>query len=467
MDGTMAGYYLAEGSNKDLFIIFLEGGGACYDKTGCDKRAKGPLGSSKQLAPTFDGGTHLLVNPDCSKNPSFCAATRVVVAYCTGDTHVGNNTSPSAASWGYYFDGHANLVHIVEQLVAGHGLGKAGQKVMLAGRSAGGVGTFHNVDWLQQRLGAGVTVKGVPNAGWFTPAALPDDLPAPSAPSDWANFSAGTHGNAQSDPALQTFISDTLWKSRGLLPPDCVAAQPADAWFACASVHVAYRYLKAPLFIVESQFDSNQIQNQEGAPRSASSPAEQAALELYIARYGAAMRNSTQQVLTDAPVARKAQKDGLFHPSCFQHGVWNLTTVQGQVWLPIVHDWFYELGELQQYYRMVERCPAGSSSAGGFELPCGTSDPTQGLPCRVPGLSPTPSPGPGPGPSPEAKCKAQLVADGCLKAVLPEVPASVGPGLAALNACEKCALQHETDLESACAGLTKQQAIQLCAGNSN
>ena len=119
MDGTMAGYYLAEGSNKDLFIIFLEGGGACYDKIGCDKRAKGPLGSSKQLAPTFDGGTHLLVNPDCSKNPSFCAATRVVVAYCTGDTHVGNNTSPSAASWGYYFDGHANLVHIVEQLVAG------------------------------------------------------------------------------------------------------------------------------------------------------------------------------------------------------------------------------------------------------------------------------------------------------------------------------------------------------------
>ena len=40
--------------------------------------------------------------------------------------------------------------------------------------------------------------------------------------------------------------------------------------------------------------------------------------------YGEAMRNSTAQVLNDAPVTKKRVPDGLFHPSCFQHEV-NIT----------------------------------------------------------------------------------------------------------------------------------------------
>jgi hypothetical protein len=42
----MAGYYLHEGLDPDLFVIYLKGGGACYDEASCQKRAKGALGSS-------------------------------------------------------------------------------------------------------------------------------------------------------------------------------------------------------------------------------------------------------------------------------------------------------------------------------------------------------------------------------------------------------------------------------------
>ena len=67
-----------------------------------------------------------------------------------------------------------------------HGLATA-KKVLLTGGSAGGIGTFKNVDWLASQL-PGAVVKGAPEAGWFFPAALPADLPNIYAPADWAHF---------------------------------------------------------------------------------------------------------------------------------------------------------------------------------------------------------------------------------------------------------------------------------------
>ncbi len=45
---------------------------------------------------------------------------------------------------------------------------------MLTGGSAGGVGTFHNLDWLSNEFkekgkNKNVKVKGAPLAGWFWP----------------------------------------------------------------------------------------------------------------------------------------------------------------------------------------------------------------------------------------------------------------------------------------------------------
>lgn len=35
--------------------------------------------------------------------------------------------------------------------------------------------------------------------------------------------------------------------------------------------------------------------------------------------------------------------------------------------LPIIHDWFFDLGQLTQYYRLIETC---NVEEGGLELPC-------------------------------------------------------------------------------------------------
>ena len=59
-------------------------------------------------------------------------------------------------------------------------------------------------------------------------------------------------------------------------------------------------------------------------------------VDRYIVMYGEAMRNSTAQVLRNAPLTRKPQPDGLFHPSCLAHGI--SATLNGTSSLTILGD---------------------------------------------------------------------------------------------------------------------------------
>jgi hypothetical protein len=52
----------------------------------------------------------------------------------------------------FYFSGHAVLETLVSELKKGqYALGDA-EEVLLAGCSAGGIGTFHHTDWLADAL---------------------------------------------------------------------------------------------------------------------------------------------------------------------------------------------------------------------------------------------------------------------------------------------------------------------------
>ena len=422
IDGTMAGYYFREGTDPSLFVIHMEGGGACADKESCTERSKTDYGSSSTWEKTVPAtGTF---SSSCAENPDFCNASAVYVRYCTGDCHSGNNTVASDITWGFYFDGHTNLAAIVDELEREHGLGVA-KHVLLSAGSAGSVGAFTNIDWLASRLPKAV-VKGAPVAGWFTPAALPDDpQQVPGAmPSDWAHFIAGTHGSS-GNKSVEEFLVERIWESKGLLPAACIAAKKED-WVLCRSLDSLYRYIESPLYVIENQFDAHQLYKVELLPRGKTSNAtEQTMINEYMRRYGEAMRNSTQQILEDVPIKKKRRPDGLFHPSCLKHMV-AITDVlvQGQDWLTILGDWYFERDQLKQYHRLVESCPASAA----------------GLPCN-----PACSYGP---PTPGGGCKAALTADGCL------------PTPHTLHSCGKCALKHEADLRAA--GCTPETVKALC-----
>ena len=233
LDGSQAGFYYdnssAVANATATWIIYLEGGGACYTEEDCTSRSKQALGSSKHWAQSKDACP--ICNTDHSKG--FDDAHHVYVPYCTGDTHTGTRTSTPPGTWGFYFDGHLNFVRVLDALVANHGLADGpNTKILLSGGSAGGIGTFVNADYLSSRFPQS-TAKAAPNAGYFFPG---DPLSPPAGaglPLDYDDWAAGPPYN---DPWDATTAE--LWQS--YVHESCAAHYngtlgPNTTWY-CGSI---------------------------------------------------------------------------------------------------------------------------------------------------------------------------------------------------------------------------------------
>lgn len=370
MDGSMAGYYIREGLDQDRFVIFLKGGGACSTKEDCDKRMNGKalLASSENWEESIIGDTFLSGN--CNANPEFCEATAVYIPYCTGDTHRGTKTEASDDTFGYYFDGHLNFQAIVESLIINKGLSDA-THVLITGGSAGGIGSFFNVDWLNSRLDNAI-VKAVPVAGWFSPGSLTDDLPFPHSPSDYSHFENGENGNELYD-TIDSGVSPTdLWGMKEMLPSDCLASFSDDNWWACASMHVAYKYIKSSIFSVHSQYDSYQIYKSNGVPETPANDDEENTIKSYVEMWGNATRISLQQVVNDDVVSEKEHPDGVFSASCMLHGMNRRVTINGENYFDLVNDWFFQTGEKNETdYKLIESCTPLEGNEN-YVIPCNT-----------------------------------------------------------------------------------------------
>lgn len=158
--------------------------------------------------------------------------------------HGGQRTTATNSTFNLYFSGHLNVVRIMDLLLDKFGIANA-THVLVTGTSAGGIGTFLNVDYIQTRL-PNASVKGAPNAGWFFPSD-PEGLPTGSGfPQDFADFAA-------KQPSVWDNSSDVLWA--GYTLPACAVGMLAAGkppWF-CGSISNLYPYIKAPLLVVENQ----------------------------------------------------------------------------------------------------------------------------------------------------------------------------------------------------------------------
>ena len=83
-------------------------------------------------------------------NP-FSTWNAVYLPYCSGDTHMGLQTRPGILSDGLQFSGHLIVEAMVDHLVNTTNFANA-TDVLLSGGSAGGIGTFHNADWMMDKV---------------------------------------------------------------------------------------------------------------------------------------------------------------------------------------------------------------------------------------------------------------------------------------------------------------------------
>jgi hypothetical protein len=148
-DGSPTGIGVRLQEGADDLMIYLEGGGACFNAATCagNPSAFGAAEFSGFVAQSGGAGVFSTAagNPVGDWNV-------VYVPYCTGDVHAGSfpdNTLLQAAGVGgtQQFVGHRNVERALALLE--DGLGAQG-RVLLAGSSAGGLGTFFNFDAVAQ-----------------------------------------------------------------------------------------------------------------------------------------------------------------------------------------------------------------------------------------------------------------------------------------------------------------------------
>jgi len=299
-------------------------------------------------------------------------------------------------------------------------------RILLTGGSAGGLGTFFNCDWLQSYLdGEGLSAKVScgPDAGWFFPGDTDDHADPDEHPSDWPHWSQG-----QPSPPSNATLTEIY---EGYLPPECTSTRPKETQFHCGTVHALYPHIKAPVYVMENQYDTNQLHAQLGLPQSESgTPLGQK----YIAYFGRSMRNSTHQVVKH-PLGKVG--DGLFSPSCYAHGIGlQKTKLSGFTAQDGLGDWFWGRGKVPSI--LVDDCTMVVPG-----LPCNPTCPS------APGPSPSPSPGPAPGPSPD-NCAATLRSD-------------CGSSIGNLQQCEQCARSKRQEMAKA--GCTIKEVVTLCQGS--
>ncbi len=174
IDGAMCGNGSATGigvnptaASKKL-VIFLEGGGACYEAKGCTGPKPGAshfmgYGASDLAEFAKDEGARGMFDRADAKNP-FRDYDFVFVPYCTGDVHAGNHVKVDGDVT-LNFVGQRNVKAMLPRVVANF---SAPDKVVLTGSSAGGFGTMYNF-WLVDDAFGGKNTMFVDDSGPFFP----------------------------------------------------------------------------------------------------------------------------------------------------------------------------------------------------------------------------------------------------------------------------------------------------------
>jgi len=225
---TGIGVNLTNASNRVL--IYLEGGGACWNYTTCYIANTATFfttgyGASEFAAESTDVG--YLAEPGGffdrtdTTNP-FADYSYIFVPYCTGDVHAGDNVvdlSFLGTTKTAYFVGHRNLADDLKRLVDTF---PAASRIVLAGSSAGGFGA--TADWsLAAESFPQVRVDLINDSG----AIMPNDVfnsTATSREASWrsawnlaATIPAGCVDCATDFDALYAYDSMTFPESRGTL----------------------------------------------------------------------------------------------------------------------------------------------------------------------------------------------------------------------------------------------------------
>jgi len=141
-DGTAGGFAVNFTTESRDLVIYLQGGGICYDALTCSAGGAATSVGNDPLRTSLDGSIrdhHGIFDRVDATNP-FRNSNFVVVPHCTGDHHTGNRLADYN---GKKFEhvGYTNITRMLERVVPTF---PDATRVALGGFSAGGVGITAN-----------------------------------------------------------------------------------------------------------------------------------------------------------------------------------------------------------------------------------------------------------------------------------------------------------------------------------
>ncbi|GAB1609026.1 palmitoleoylnotum1-like,protein carboxylesterase NOTUM [Argonauta hians] len=324
-DGSPAGYYLRRSYGSFKWIIFLEDGWYCFDKHSCDTRwvTMKPYMSSKHWPEVKKGSG--ITSWDPEENPYYYHANMVYIPYCSSDTWTGTYKANNKED--FSFMGSLIIEEVLKDLLT-HGLAN-GNKLILAGSSAGGTGVLLNVDRVADNMAEwvpGIEVRGVSDSGWFL---------------DNKQYKPAPCMNAHScGPVDGIKRGVNLWNGR--LPRRCEDRYADSEKWRCYFGYRLYPTLKTPVYIVQFMFDVAQLTADNVGP-----PVHKDQWR-YIHQLGQDIKESLRNV------------SAVFAPACMSHIMlmkrnWNQVRV-GRVSLPqSIYCW-----ESSSSRRKGYRCRGGN-----------------------------------------------------------------------------------------------------------
>ena len=253
LDSTPGAFYTRTGTQKDKYLLHLQGGAWCGKQNDCAGRALTALGTSSEafwprqvscppggtgtpMVCSFDGGNGGIFSSNATINPLMSTWNHAFAVYCDGGSFSGNVTPPfSYNNTSYYLRGSYILEAIIGTLLTDFGASSATDFV-LNGNSAGGLAVYLAADRVSAQLHASnptLRVTALPDSGFFMDV----------------NSYLGTRNLLESFQQIYSF-------HRSVVNAGCLAAQsPATAW-QCFYPQYALPYIQTPLFVAQTFGDS-------------------------------------------------------------------------------------------------------------------------------------------------------------------------------------------------------------------
>ncbi|XP_050273348.1 pectin acetylesterase 12-like [Quercus robur] len=325
MDGTLPGYnwHRGYGSGANSWLIQLEGGGWCNNLRSCVYRKTSRHGSTaymeKEIA--FTG----ILSDKAGYNPDFYNWNRIKLRYCDGASFSGDSENKAAQ---LQYRGQRIWLAAMEEFMS-KGM-RSAKQALLSGCSAGGLASILHCDEFRGLFSGNTKVKCLSDAGMFLDAV---DV---SGGRTLRNYFGGVVGSQGLKNTLPRVCTDHLDPTSCFFPQNLVGN------------------IKTPLFILNTAYDSWQIQSSLAPPsadpsgywhdcrlnHSKCSPAQIQFLQGF--------RNEMLKAINRFSLSKQ---NGLFINSCFAHcqterqDTWfadNSPVIGNKAIAQAVGDWYFD-----------------------------------------------------------------------------------------------------------------------------